>query len=68
MPKSSTANVTPRRLQHLYVGPSKQYQWKLLREGPVVGEGMTVPDPANLLTIRQVNLSTKPIELMVKPD
>lgn len=68
MPKSSTANVTLRRLQHLYVGPSKQYQWKLLREARVVGEGVTVPDSANLLTIQQVNLSTKPIELMVKPD
>jgi pimeloyl-ACP methyl ester carboxylesterase len=66
MPETSTADITPRRLQLFRVHPGKGYRWRLLREGKSVASGTVFPDAANLLTIPRVTLNLTPAELVIE--
>ena len=68
MPEASIADVTLRRLQRFKVQPGTEYAWRLVRGGQTVGSGSITPDAANLLTIPQVTVTTKPAELSVTAE
>jgi hypothetical protein len=66
MPETSTADITPRRLQQFRVRPGKSYRWRLLRNGKSVASGTVFPDVANLLTIPRLTLNLTPVELVIE--
>ncbi len=68
MPEGATTDITLRRLQHFKVGNGITYTWKLKRNGKTVESGKAVPDAANLLTIKQISLTTLPAEIVVTPE
>jgi hypothetical protein len=66
MPKTSTTDVTLRRLQHFRIHPGKTYTWQLIRDGKSIASGRIIPDAANLLPISRLTIGLTPAELVIE--
>lgn len=66
MPDAASVDITPRRLQQFRVGPGQTYTWSLTRDGKPVASGKVKPDACDLLTVKQIQLTTSTAELTIE--
>ena len=66
VPKSSTADITLRRLQKFKVDANNTYNWELSYNGTVTQSGTVRPDECGLLTMPGVNITGETGDLIVE--
>ncbi len=68
IPESSTADITPRRLQKFKVEAGKSYAWRVAEGDKVLQSGKARPDEVGLLTIPRVTITAQARTLTIEPE
>ncbi len=67
IPVSSTADVTPRRLQKFHIAPNTKYSYTSTCNDRILQHGIAVSNGNGLLTIPGLTITTMPLLLEIKP-